>query len=76
MCPELQYTKYRNENINHVKTQLATMNQNVSSKCTKDQDFDSRAWLENYNPFEAKLHHKRNQNQCRIALYSGGKVIL
>ena len=28
MCPELQYTKDRNENINQVKTQLATMNQN------------------------------------------------
>ena len=30
VCPELQYTKYRNENINQVKTQPATMSQAVS----------------------------------------------
>ena len=30
MCPELQYTKDSNENINQVKTQLATMSQAVS----------------------------------------------
>ena len=29
VCPELQYTKDRNENINQVKTQPATMNQTV-----------------------------------------------
>ena len=30
MCPELQYTKDRNKNINQVKAQLATMSQPVS----------------------------------------------
>lgn len=30
MCPELQYTMDKNENINQVKTQQATMRQNVS----------------------------------------------
>ena len=30
------------------------------------QDFELRAWLENFHPFEAELHHKRNQNQSQI----------
>ena len=98
MCPELQYTKDRNENNNQVKTQQLSSYESkcvLNTKYTKNrqgcsleiqkkkkkkpkkyQDFDLRAWLENFHPFEAQLHHKRNQNQCQIGLYCGGKVIL
>ena len=59
MCPELQYTKERNENINQVKTQLVTyepncvLNSNIQrtgvlidnfeKNPKRYQDFDLRA---------------------------------
>ena len=56
MCPERQLTKDINENINQVKTQLATMNQNVSCRpqCTKDRN-------ENINQVKTQLA-TMNQN--------------
>ena len=69
MCPELQYTKDRNKNINQVKTQLATMNQNVPwTPIYKGQQWKYQSGKNTASYYEPKcvlnsnIHKSKNEN--------------
>ena len=82
MCPELQYTKDRNENINQVKTQQATMNQNVSwTPIYKGQEWKYQSGKNTASYYEPKcvlnegcVHHL-HMKQVEVERGEGGEGV-